>query len=251
MRQKWIAPIVVVVSVILGAAAYISKPMMEHADTSQPQDAQAVADARELSGPNTAVACVGPADQKVSRATLSDRYHWARTLLDQKLFDAALPNLGYVAAADPGYPGINLDISDTSLHLKYSEQAKAAIKAQLAISDCLAKLPPESLDGYCKSEMPKSTPDGCRAQLSYIGRAAQLQATVVHMELDGRDGSLPVATAQNEPVIHPRPATLNHMSSEPKRATGATHTGARKSSGDRTLIDGEGTDLALGAYSKQ
>ncbi len=214
MRQKWIAPAIVGGCVVLGAVAYVAKPLIEHADSSQSQDANGSGPAQSVKSSSAPAysACVGTANPQVSRASLEEKYHWARTLLDQKLYTAALPNLGYVAAADPGYPGINLDISDASLQLRYATQAREAVRVQMTVSDCLAKLPPQALDAYCKAELPKATADGCRAQLAYIGRAAELQSTLVHVELDRPgNGAAPATTARAEPTVS-RPAAARAAS---------------------------------------
>lgn len=258
MREKWIALAVVGVCVVLGAVAYIAKPMMGRGDGSATQDGNAAGATQSVKTANAAyTACVGSANPQVSRASLDDKYHWARTLLDQKLPTAALPNLSYVAAADPGYPGINLDISDASLQLRYATEARDAVQSQMSISECLARLPPEALDAYCKAELPKATSEGCRAQLTYIGRAAELQSTLVHVELDRPASAAPVptTTARAEPTVA-RPAASVKRTEEPSTRKTASEPRAegrpapRKTPGDKGLQDGEGTDSALGAYSK-
>lgn len=249
MEQRWITPIVITASVVIGAAAYLYKPMISHSASRQAQAPSATAESQEGISQSPIARCVGPVDLRISRSSLNEKYRWAHTLVEQKLYDAALPDLRYVATADPGFPGINLDVSDALLQLKQPEEATAAINSQLATSECLAKLSPEDVDAYCKSELPQSTTEGCRSQLAYIGRAAQLQAALVHLELGHQTSPQTTASTADAPI--PAVPHSPRAASAPRRtSTGNAERVHKSSSADRGLMDGEGTDSALG-YSKQ
>jgi hypothetical protein len=101
----------------------------------------------------------------------------------QKHFDTAVPALRDIAAADPGYPGINLDLSDALLQGDHPGEAKSANSSQIAISDCLIDLPDHVLQDYCAAEMVQPNQDSCRAQLTQMQRAAHFQAALIDMQL--------------------------------------------------------------------
>jgi hypothetical protein len=185
---------------------------------------------------------------------LNEKYRWAHSLLDQKLFDVALPELRDIGRTDPGYPGINLDISTALLGTKHAEEAKDAVNAQIAISDCLSKLAPIKVDAYCRTEYSQLSSESCRPRLGQIRQTAELQAAIVHLELghgvDPDPGPAP-ATAAVAKVAPAPEQMLPRTSAKPKHATIAVSRPApEKKLGDKSLMEGEGTDSELGAYSR-
>ena len=174
----------------------------------------------------------------------------ARELADAQRYKDALARYREVALADPGFPGVNLDLSVTLLKLKQTEAAHKAIDTQLAVSQCLAHLPAETLDAYCKSEQFSST-FACMHELDSVQQGAYIQAALVQMNL-GHPGT--AAPATNTAALVPPPARIS-PSAAPAAATPIAHAAnkppaVRKSSGDNPLASGSGTDAALGAYSK-
>jgi hypothetical protein len=96
---------------------------------------------------------------------------------------AALAELRNIADVDPGYPGINLDISHVLLKSQHTTEANDAIKVQLGISECLSKLPESETQAYCKSQWTSITPEGCRSEVARIHNQAEHQAEMIRMEL--------------------------------------------------------------------
>ena len=121
-------------------------------------------------------ACVAPMTAETSRAALEERSRWAHRLLDQKLYEVALPEFQEIARLDPGFPGVNLDESEALLHLKRLDEAQVTADAQIGNSECLARLPSTSLESYCSAQYATSSTAGCRPQLAHLREAAQLQS---------------------------------------------------------------------------
>ncbi len=211
----------------------------------QPGALQAV---QQPSSGSSAPACVASTNPRVSAETLSNLQTRARELADQKQFADALPAFRNIAAVDPGFPGVNLDLSVSLLQVKRMQEAKAAVDAQLAVSDCLSKLPPDALQAYCKTEMPHTTPDSCREQLASIQKTAHFQAALVQMEL-GHTGDEPISAAEAVPLPRPRPKvsqTPHSLAASPAPHKAAAPRADREDSGDRALRAGSGTDDDLG-----
>jgi micrococcal nuclease len=127
--------------------------------------------------------CVGSPGALVPKEFLDSKHGAAMAMVYQKQFDSAVPALRTIAAADPGYPGINLDLSDALLQSQHAQEAKSAINSQIAISDCLVQLPDHALQDYCAAELVQSDKDGCRSQLAHMQRAAHFQAALIDMAL--------------------------------------------------------------------
>lgn len=255
MKRTWISAIIFTSAIVIGVAAYMTRPLLARSGNSRVADSNnpALSQGQPSGGAAAALAaCVRPPKSRVVRGALNEKYRWARTLVDQKLFDAALPELRDIAAVDPGFPGINLDISDALVQLKQPAQAKQAIDVQTGISDCLAKLPTEALDVYCKTEFALSANESCEPQLDRLRQAAQLQATLVKQELGGSAKEPPVDVAEKaEPRVIPVAAPrIARPPATQKRVSGPIAAPVRVNAPDKTLMDGEGTDSALGAYSK-
>ncbi len=175
----WAIPAIGLALAAMGAGMYIGRPLVER------RHAQSLAGSSGnpmYAGSGTS-SCVAPAASGVTRSGLEERSLWAHSLLEQKLYEAALPELREIARLDPGYPGIKLDESDALLNLKRPSDAREAIDAQISVSECLAKLPSPALDEYCHSQFSNAAVGGCRTQLTHIRQAAELQAALVHLEL--------------------------------------------------------------------
>jgi hypothetical protein len=127
--------------------------------------------------------CLGSGGSLLPRELLDHRHVAAMAMVYQKHFDTAVPALRDIAAADPGYPGINLDLSDALLQGQHAVEAKSAISSQIALSDCLIELPDHVLQDYCATEMAQSDKESCRSQLTQMQRAAHFQAALIDMQL--------------------------------------------------------------------
>ena len=245
MKTTLIAAIAVAASISVAAVIYLAKPIEAEKDSSAVQGVRAMSDSSSQAQVATVQnACIGAARPDLSRGTLGERYRWAETLMDQKLFDAALPDLRDIAAADPGFPGINLEIARSLAGLNRPAEAKQAVDTQMEISDCLSKLSPEEVRAYCRAEVAASDPGACRQELARIQQAAVVQSAAVDAEVrpdaaitssvrGSSSGRVLIAAAKTNPV--------------PRRAT---HALSAKDSPDKSLMNGDGTDSALGAYSK-
>ncbi len=168
----------------------------------------------------------------------------ATELANHRFFDQALEYFHTVAASDPGFPGINLEISLSLLQLKRAEEAKRAVDAQLALSDCLAKLSPDDLDLYCKAEG-LATPGKCSQTLQSVWQRAHYQAALVQKQIGHAadiDRTAPNIAAKVTPTsLHPRRS--DGRVAEPS-------TVVTPGSRSKEMANGRGTDSDLGAYSK-
>lgn len=246
MRTMWVASAIVAASIAAGAVVFLTRTWSSHGvaeadDASVP--AVAPSPAQNVLAPGACAAAPNPA---VAKATLNERYRWARTLMDQRLFDAALPGFRDVATLDPGFPGINLQISQALSGLNRAPEAKTANDAQIAISDCLSKLPPDALEAYCRSELSTGPGRSCAQQLREIQEAAQVQSAVLHLQM--AQPPQRVDTAQLTPSPLRIPAAARAKIETKKLSSGRP--GAAKNLPDKSLMNGDGTDSALGAYSK-
>jgi hypothetical protein len=173
----------------------------------------------------------------------------AHDLMQRKEFEKALATYRELAVMDPGSPGVNLDISMALSKLKQPVAARIAVASQLTTSECLSRLPTEALNSYCASEMFDS-PLSCLKELTSIQQGATIQATLVQMDL-GREGSAkrPVESASVQPEAFVRSQASTSRAATPNQPKVANAKG--KIGGPRnSLASGEGTDAALGAYSK-
>ena len=69
-------------------------------------------------------------DSQISKGSLVAKQKWADSLLLKNHADAAVTELRNIASLVPGYPAINLEISDALLKSKHVTEAKDAIKLQ-------------------------------------------------------------------------------------------------------------------------
>lgn len=249
MRREWVLPAVAVFLVFFGIGFYALRSFPPHENEVYAR--RSIHSTNERSQPTGSPLgterCVPDSELKAPSQALRERFRVANTLFAQQRFEAAVAQLRDLAAADPGYPGINLMLSKSLLHGNHANEARSAIDAQMRISACLAKATPETIEGYCKTELPQSSIDECISQLASIQQDAEVQTALVYLELDHagqpetRRALADAAPAEEPPI--PERSVKAHPSTAPV-------TRVRKDATDKTLIDGDGTDSALGAYSK-
>jgi len=203
MQLNRITLIVVGLLVCLGAVAYFTWPANHQLPYTK---SPAGSSSGRPSGALNVAACLGSGGSQVPRDFLDSKHSSAMALIYQKHFDAAIPDLRSIAVADPGYPRINLDLSDALLQSQQAEQAKRVINSQIAISDCLIELPDNALQNYCQSELGQPDKDNCRSQLAQVKRAAHYQAALIDMTLASDiKAAAPVELAKNSPPPDPPP----------------------------------------------
>lgn len=203
MQWKRFTLIVVGVLAVLGALAFLTWPgVLLHRAAKGP----ALSGSGRPSGALTAVSCLGSAGPLVPREFLDSKHVDAMAMVSQKQFDRAVTELRNIAAADPAYPGIDLDLSDALLQSQHVQEAKGAINTQIAVSDCLIELPDHALQDYCAVELAQSSKDGCRSQLVQMQRAAHFQAALIDMALaTSVKPAAPTEVAESSPYPEPRP----------------------------------------------
>lgn len=205
---------------IVGTVTYLARSRPEEF-SSQPQDAVTSSQPIRDSSRSAIVSCVGSTEEGPghSIAVLDVQHRSALSLVSKKQSAAALQELRNVAAIDPGYPGINLDIADALLKSKRATEAKDAIELQLGISGCLSKLPESELQAYCSSQGSLLSPEGCHTKLSGILDRAVQEASLVRAKQD-----LPPAALVDASTATPRSTVPPHTSD----ATPSTPTAASK-----------------------
>ena len=171
----------------------------------------------------------------------------AQKLMGEGRFEKALASYQGLASRDPAFPGINLDLSMAFSKLNQPLPAKQAIDAQLAISMCLAQLFPNELEPYCKAEGFASTAS-CVKEIGSVQQSAYIQAALVQMDVDpvakpgaSQKSAAAIQVAESKMQKHtavPGNELVKSKSKPPFRIT------------PNSLASGEGTDAALGAYSK-
>jgi hypothetical protein len=185
MKRTSLVSIIISALLIIGIVVYLARPRTDEVDNSQPHES--VAPTRPVSGsgglPSALASCVGPTDSQVPIANLAARHQWASSLLNTNHLNGALTELRSIATLDPGYPAINLDISDALLKSKHASDAKDAIKLQIEISECLSTLPQPDMLAYCKAEWVSAPQGGCIPELERIDQKAHYQAGVIDNEL--------------------------------------------------------------------
>jgi hypothetical protein len=186
MKHTWLVSIIVLALVIIGVVAYLARPRAD--ETSNPPVRVAPTPAQPAAEPSNAppalTTCVGPMDSQASIASLVAKHKWADALLLKDHVDAAVTELRNIATLDPGYPAINFDISDALLKSKRANEAKEAIKLQIEISGCLAKLPQSDVQAYCKSEWVSAPQGGCEQELAKISQKANYEAGLIDAGLN-------------------------------------------------------------------
>ena len=224
---------------IAGAAIYVT-----HDRSLAKRAPVALMPASTASGSKFACPIALPPTDASEEAHALDRK--AQALMGGHQFEKALTSYRELAKKDPAFPGINLDLSMAFSKMNQPQPAKQAIDAQLAISMCLAQLFPNELEPYCKAEGFASTA-ACVKEIGSVQQGAYIQAALVQMDVDhgGKPGSKPkpAAAVQVAQVKSPRPILVA------EKAPVKAKVKAVKSP-LTSLASGEGTDAALGAYSK-
>ena len=128
MKKLWIF-VALAILAGLGISAAIVRPF--HQQVSASTRDVASTDGSDP-GLTPATSCAEPRRSGVSQEFLSDETLAARTLLSERRFTDALPQLREVAVADPGYPGINLDIANALLQTNQPTAAREAANRQIA-----------------------------------------------------------------------------------------------------------------------
>jgi hypothetical protein len=114
-----------------------------------------------------------------------------------------------ISTLDPGYPAINLEISQALLKANRASEAKDAIKLQIEISDCLANLPQRDTLNYCKYQFATEPQSGCAPELLKINREAHYEAGLVDADLARSEASRVAAlTAPAAIAPQPRPRVV-------------------------------------------
>jgi hypothetical protein len=205
MKRSSLLTIIISALVILGIVIYLARPRAEEADNVQPRQPVVATQPTFASGsvPPALVSCVGPINPQSPIASLEARHRWANSLLLANHPDGALSELRDISTLDPGYPAINIDISDALLKSKHASEAKDAIKLQLEISECLANLPQPDMLAYCKSEWASLPEGGCVPELDKINQKAHYEAGVVDTELargvEARSATIAANVAPEQP----------------------------------------------------
>ena len=205
MKRSSLVALVVVLLLIVAIVFYLAKPRSDEGENSSPRNAAVPSQpAAETAAAGPALLeCAGPMDPQASIATLDARHKWAQSLLRSNHVDGALTELRNIATLDPGYPAIHLEISDALLKARRNTEAKDAIKLQMEISDCLAKLPQAEAQNYCKAEWATEPLAGCTLELVKISQQAHYQAGLIDADVarnGATHGAPSVAVAAVEPA---------------------------------------------------
>lgn len=158
-------------------------------------------------------------DPQAPIATLDARHKWAHSLLQSNHVDGALTELRNIATLDPGYPGIHIEISDALLKAKRNTEAKDAIKLQMEISDCLAKLPQAEAQNYCKAEWVSEPLAGCTLELVKISQQAHYQAGLIDADVARNGATHGAPTVSVAAVDPPKPRVIKPPASPPTLVT--------------------------------
>jgi hypothetical protein len=256
-------PLVVIIASILGVAVCISiAAITVYTMVYKPSAKAAVSPLRTAGTPDIsssqqprglspASACGFSANSSMPIAALNRIEAHATELAGHRIFDQALEYFHTVAASDPGFPGVNLEISLALLQLKRADDAKRAVDSQLAISECLAKLSPDDLERYCKAEG-LATTERCNQTLLSVWQRAHYQAALVQIQYGHAVDTDPTATGVAGKIAstapHPRIARTAGERADGRVADPTTVVTAGSRS--KEMANGRGTDSDLGAYSK-
>jgi hypothetical protein len=221
MKRTSLVAIIVSALVIIGIVFYLARPRTDESESARPREVSAPAQpATEPSGaPAALVSCTGPVSSQVPIASLAARHQWAHSLLVSNHLDSSLTELRNIATLDPGYPAINLEISDALVKAKRASEAKDAVKLQVEISECLANLPPSGMEDYCKTQWVSEPQGGCAAELARINQQAHYEAGRVDAELAHTPEPHPAPAIATSAVAPPRTRVAPPPSASPAIAT--------------------------------
>ena len=220
-------------------------------------NAATTATAQGSSRASTATSCVDFVKNRTPGTDTGAMQAHARQLAEASHFDQALVQYRELAVADPGFPGVNLEISRMLLKLNQPRLAKQAINTQIAVSECLPNLQLDSMDEYCKSENFPATLV-CMKELNSGQESAYVQAALVQTEL-GRALSPRLEANASTSALHPvvRPVHATPAPTKPvhtllafQATPGEPKIKPAGHPNPNQLAAGTGTDAALGAYSK-
>jgi hypothetical protein len=210
MKRSSLVSIIVLALVVIGIVFYLAKPRPNEIETAPlrvtPGPAEPAAEPANAS--SNVVSCAGPINSQVPIAGLDARHKWAHSLLQTNHVSGALTELRNIATLDPGYPAINLEISQALLKANRAGEAKDAIKLQIEISDCLANLPQRDTQNYCKSQWVSEPQSGCTPELLKINREAHYEAGLVDADLARGAASRIAAIPAPAVVAQPRPRVV-------------------------------------------
>lgn len=125
--------------------------------------------------------CFASPQSPTAKSDLDSIYRAAAKGGSNGRYDQALTEFQKLKSLDPGYPGIDLDISATMLHQKDLASARAAVDNQMTVSECISKLPPEQLKSYCE-RIGKQDQSACSESLNAIWQRAYLQSALIFMD---------------------------------------------------------------------
>jgi len=205
MKRSFLVSVIVLALVVIGIVFYLAKPRPNEIETAPARVTPGPAEpaAEPASASTNVVSCAGPIDSHVAIAALDARHKWARSLLQTNHVSSALNELRNISTLDPGYPAINLEISQALLKANRANEAKDAIKLQIEISDCLANLSQRDTQNYCKTQWASEPQSGCAPALLKINREAHYEDGLV--DADIAHGATLRNAAISEPAVVPQP----------------------------------------------
>jgi hypothetical protein len=227
VRRTSVVFVIVIALMVIGVVVFLVRPHPEETGEGLIHQVPAPSTQPATAANYSSLAnCLGPANTSVPLANLTARHQHAHALLLRNQLDSAIPELRNIAAIDPGYPAINLEISDALLKSKHANESKDAIKTQLDISGCLADLAPAEVQTYCRSEWTTPPAEGCAGALAKIHQEAQYQAGLVDAELrhsaEPRPAAPMVAAAPVRVTPAPAPAVVASVAPAPAAAPPVT-----------------------------
>jgi hypothetical protein len=205
MKRSSLVSIIVLALVVIGIVFYLARPRPNEIEPAPLRATGGTAEppAESANASTNVVSCAGPINSQVLITDLDARHKWAYSLLHTNHISGALTELRNIATEDPGYPAINLEISQVLLKANRASEAKDAIKLQIEISDCLANLPQRDTQNYCKSQWASEPQSGCTPELLKINRDAHYEAGLVDSALDripaSRVQALPLSAVAAQP----------------------------------------------------
>ncbi len=228
MNRTSLVSIIVSAILIIGIVVYLARPRTDETENARPHGVPIPAQPVKEPGStaSTLVSCTGPLSSQVPIANLAARRQWAHSLLVSNHVESSLTELRNIATIDPGYPAINLEIAEALIKSRHPSDAKDAMKLQVEISECLANLPHDAIEEYCKAQWVSEPQGGCAAELTRINHQAHYVAGRVDAELtrppEPRPTSAPISVAPPGPrVVTPdaTPALIPAGSTAPAPAS--------------------------------
>ena len=215
--------------------------------------------------PPPAQGCAQANDPKISIADLNLIQQAARKSATGDRWEAALAKFRELLSKSPGYPGVNLDISDSLMRLKDFDGARKAVNAQLTVSECLSKLPGDEVAGYCKS-MDFQLPEACKNRLQSIWQQAYFQSALISTAQGNNDearGKLELALKQfpgargtriereaRNAIMGVKPAVMG-VKPAIMGAKPAAPVLNQPTNNDNKFKSGEGTETELGRFPRK